>query len=49
MAGVDEVERRVRGGDVRWSRDWNDSFDDAVMERVEALLGGRPGVIGDEA
>lgn len=36
--GVADFERRARGSDVRWSRDWDSSFDDAVMERVEALL-----------
>jgi hypothetical protein len=40
VAGVGEVERRVSGSDVRWSRDWNRSFDDELMERVEAFLGG---------
>jgi hypothetical protein len=35
---VEDVERRVRGGAVRWSRDWSDSFDDDLMERVEELL-----------
>lgn len=38
VAGVGDVERRVRGGRVRWSRHWNESFDDALMERVELLL-----------
>jgi hypothetical protein len=33
-----EVERRVRGADVNWSRSWSVSFDDALMERVERLL-----------
>jgi hypothetical protein len=37
-ASVDDVERRVRGSDVRWSRDWDRSFDDEVMARIEAFL-----------
>jgi hypothetical protein len=36
VAGVGDVERRIRGADVRWSRDWADSFGDDVMERIEA-------------
>jgi hypothetical protein len=35
---ADDIERRLRGSDVDWSRDWADSFDDALMARVEALL-----------
>jgi Glycosyl transferase family 2 len=38
VAGVEDVERRVAGGAVRWSRNWGDSFGDELMERVEALL-----------
>jgi glycosyltransferase involved in cell wall biosynthesis len=37
-AGVDDFGRRVRGSDVRWSRDWDDSFDDELMERVASFL-----------
>lgn len=37
-AGIGDHARRVRGSDVHWSRDWDESFDDSVMERVEALL-----------
>jgi glycosyltransferase involved in cell wall biosynthesis len=36
---VDDVEGRARGAGVRWSRDWDASFDDRVMARVEELLG----------
>jgi Glycosyl transferase family 2 len=39
-AGVDDFERRARGSRVNWSRDWNRSFDDRLMERVEAFLRG---------
>ena len=38
VAAVDDVERRVRGSDVRWSRDWNQSFDEPFMARVAAFL-----------
>jgi hypothetical protein len=37
-AGVDDFGRRVRGSDVRWSRDWDDSFDDELMEQVASFL-----------
>jgi hypothetical protein len=40
VSGVDDAKRRVAGADVRWSRSWASSFDDAVMERVERLLDG---------
>jgi glycosyltransferase involved in cell wall biosynthesis len=39
-AGIDDVGRRVRGSDVRWSRDWDDSFDDELIERVASFLEG---------
>jgi glycosyltransferase involved in cell wall biosynthesis len=38
IEGTGDAERRVRGAGVRWSRSWNDSFDDGLMERVERLL-----------
>jgi glycosyltransferase involved in cell wall biosynthesis len=38
VAGAEDAERRVRGGRVNWSRDWRESLDDALMERVESLL-----------
>ena len=38
-AGVDDFERRARGSDVRWSRDWDGSFDDALIgARITAFL-----------
>jgi hypothetical protein len=37
-AGAGEVERRLRGSRVDWSRDWDESFDDALMARVERWL-----------
>ena len=38
-AGAEDVARRVRGSRVAWSRDWDESFGDALMERVTGLLG----------
>jgi len=35
---ADDVDRRLRGSRVDWSRDWAYSFDDPLMARVEALL-----------
>jgi len=49
VAGAGDVHRRVRGGQVRWSRDWNESFNDELMRRVEALLAADPGLSGGEA
>lgn len=37
--GAGELERRAAGSAVDWSRSWDEAFDDALMERVEALLG----------
>ncbi len=39
IEGAGDVERRVRGGRVEWSRSWADSLPDDLMERVEELLG----------
>jgi hypothetical protein len=39
VGAAGDVERRVRGGRVQWSRSWEDSLNDDLMERVEALLG----------
>jgi hypothetical protein len=33
-AGVEDFERRVRGSRVSWARDWDECFDDALLERV---------------
>jgi hypothetical protein len=38
-AAAEDAEARIAGSRVRWSRDWDTSFSDAVMERIEALLG----------
>ena len=37
--GAGDAERRARGSDVRWSRDWDESFPDELVDRVTALLG----------
>jgi glycosyltransferase involved in cell wall biosynthesis len=37
-AQVEDVERRVRGSAVRWSRDWDESFSDALLDRVTGFL-----------
>ncbi|MEK6272401.1 MAG: glycosyltransferase [Actinomycetota bacterium] len=39
-AGSDDFGRRARGSDVRWSRNWDDSFDDELMERVASFVEG---------
>ena len=39
-AAVEDVERRVRGSEVDWSRNWDAAFDDELLTRVAALLGG---------
>jgi Glycosyl transferase family 2 len=38
---AEDLERRVRGSQVRWSRSWSDSFDAQLMARIEELLEGR--------
>ncbi len=40
-AAVDDAERRLRGADVRWSRDWDQSFDRSLLEWVESALKSR--------
>jgi glycosyltransferase involved in cell wall biosynthesis len=37
-SGAEQFERRAAGADVRWSRDWDDSFDDALLDRVASFL-----------
>ena len=36
--GADDVERRLRGSDVRWPRDWDESFGDELLTRALSLL-----------
>jgi glycosyltransferase involved in cell wall biosynthesis len=38
VAGAGDAERRVGGANVNWSRDWTESLDDTVMDRVESFL-----------
>lgn len=38
-AHADDVQRRLDGSRVRWSRDWDASFDDELLTRVLGLLG----------
>jgi len=37
-AAAGEADRRVQGSRVDWSRDWDDTFDDALMERIEGWI-----------
>jgi hypothetical protein len=38
-AAVQDTERRLSGSRVQWSRDWDMSFGDALLARIEAFLG----------
>ena len=38
VARADDLEARVRGSAVHWSRDWDDSFSDALLDRMIAFL-----------
>jgi glycosyltransferase involved in cell wall biosynthesis len=35
---VEDLDRRIQGSHVNWSRDWNRSFDDALLARVISFL-----------
>lgn len=37
-AGVGEFDRRLHGASVAWSRDWSQSFDDALLTALERYL-----------
>jgi glycosyltransferase involved in cell wall biosynthesis len=39
-SAADDLHRRVEGSTVHWSRNWNDSFDDELLVRIESLLDG---------
>jgi glycosyltransferase involved in cell wall biosynthesis len=39
-ARVEDFDRRARGSEVRWSRDWDVSFKDELMAQVDAFLEG---------
>jgi hypothetical protein len=43
-AGVGDFERRAAGARVDWSREWDRSFDDALVGRVLGWLGARDAV-----
>ena len=34
-----DVERRLRGADVRWSRNWDESFDQLLLDWITSTLG----------
>jgi glycosyltransferase involved in cell wall biosynthesis len=36
--GAEDPERRAAGSDVRWSRDWDSTFDDELLARVIGFL-----------
>jgi WsaF, C-terminal domain/WsaF, N-terminal domain len=38
-SAVEDIEQRIRGSDLRWSRDWDRSFDDELLARVISFLG----------
>lgn len=40
VARSQDYDARVRGSAVNWSRDWSDSFDDHLLDRVIAMLDG---------
>jgi len=38
VAGIEDVDRRIRGSRVEWSRSWQESFDDALTERIKSFV-----------
>jgi len=38
VAATGDTERRIRGAQVDWSRSWQDSFDDRLVERIKAFV-----------
>jgi glycosyltransferase involved in cell wall biosynthesis len=38
-AAVEDTDRRLRGADVRWSRDWEESFDEQLLGWIATALG----------
>jgi hypothetical protein len=38
VARADDVGGRVRGSALSWSRDWDDSFPESLLDRVVAFL-----------
>jgi hypothetical protein len=43
VAGVEDFDARARGSQVRWSRNWSQSFDDSLITRVTSFLGAEAG------
>ncbi|HZU59712.1 MAG TPA: glycosyltransferase, partial [Solirubrobacteraceae bacterium] len=43
LAGAADTKRRLSGAQVVWSRDWNSSFDDQLLNRLETYLAARAG------
>jgi hypothetical protein len=39
-AGASDFERRARGSEVHWSKDWRRSFDDELLGRIGEFLEG---------
>jgi glycosyltransferase involved in cell wall biosynthesis len=39
VAGASEFDRRLQGSQVRWSSDWDQSFDRQLLSRLVAVLG----------
>ena len=39
VARAEDFDARVRGSRVGWSREWNESFPDQLIDRVAGLLG----------
>jgi hypothetical protein len=37
VGGVEDTERRIRGSRVEWSRNWRESFEDGLVERIKAF------------
>jgi hypothetical protein len=37
-ARVDDVDRRLAGTAVNWSRDWDQSFDEGLLDRISSYL-----------
>ncbi len=38
VGATEDTERRMRGSRLNWSRSWQDSFDDQLIERVKAFV-----------
>jgi hypothetical protein len=38
VGSVGDVEHRIRGAQVDWSRSWQESFDDELIEQIKSLV-----------